>query len=219
MSARIGGREENHHSRRSGDALLQRPLSPDAALPGRRRGDFDHAPCAAAAQRGVPAQPAARNQPGLLRAPAAAAQARAGGRGVARRDAPAPDHRRLQAPFRLPHLRRRLQGFAAVGLSAAQEIRNAVRALYPDQLPGPARRIVVGGAGSGDRAEQPHRPDDQRQAAVRRLRDRRREARGLRSALSFSARHEDRRRSALHGARAVRAPRRRHGRVLPRHCA
>ncbi len=81
----------------------------------------------------------------------------------------------------------------ALGLSAAQEIRDAVRALHPDQLPGPARRIVVGGARGGDRAEQPHRPGHQRQAAVLRLRDGAGEARALRRGLPLSAQHEDRR--------------------------
>ena len=124
--------------------------------------------------------------------------------------------RRFQAPLRLHHLRRRLQGSDALCLSVAEEIPAAVRALHPDQLSRPARRIVVGRARSGDRAEQPHRHGDQRQGPVLRVRHGEGKARSVRPGLWLSAQHEDRGRTAPRGARPVRLPPRRYRVVLPR---
>ena len=93
-----------------------------------------------------------------------------------RRDASPADRRRFRPPLRLHHHRRRLSRHAAMGLSDPQAPRGAVRGLHPDQLSGPARRIVVAGARGGDRPQRAHQPSDRRPGAGLRLRDAGREA-------------------------------------------
>ena len=175
----VGRIEENHHPDRAGNALFQRHASFDAPAGGRRRRHPDAASRAPAAPGRVSAQPPAGSHAAVPGGAAGAARARAYRRGLARRDARPLHRRRFQAPLRLHHLRRRLQGPDALGLSAAEKIPDAVRALRPDQLPRPARRIVVGRARSGDRAEQPHRHGDQRQGSVLRMRQRAGKARAV----------------------------------------
>ena len=148
-------------------------------LVGWRRRNPDPAPCATGAPGGLPAQPAAGSHAGLSGGAATAACPCAHRRCLARRNASAFHRRRFQAPLRLPDVRRRLQGFFALGLSAAAQIQTAVRDVYRDQLSRPARRTVVGRARSGDRAKHPHRHGDQRQGPVFRMRDRARKARTL----------------------------------------
>ena len=96
-------------SRGAEHALLQRRVPGAAAADGRRRRDPDAASRAAAAARPVPAEPSARGDAAVLRARDPAAAPLQGRSDLARRDAPAADHRRLSAPpLRLRHLRRRL---------------------------------------------------------------------------------------------------------------
>ena len=98
--------------------------------------------------RRVPAEPAARSVAGVPRRRAPLAAPRAGRSRLARRDA-SPAHRaRFPPPLRVPHVRRRLSRQSALRAADPEEIRRAVRALHPDQLSRPARRIVVAHAGS-----------------------------------------------------------------------
>ena len=185
--------EDDDHPRRTGDALLQRRQRADAAVRARRRRDPD------AASRAARSGPTAFQPNRLLEVTPEFLERvvrylRRRGLDIVSLDEvlPAPGRAGFLAPLRLHHHRRRLSRHAAMGLSDPQALRRAVRRLYPDELPGPAGRVVVARARGRGGAQQPRHAAARRRRAGLRLRDGDGEARPLRPALSLCAQPSDR---------------------------
>ena len=177
------GIEEDHYPNGAGNALFQRRASRHASVRRRGGGDPDAPPCAPAAAGPLPAQPAARGDAGFPRRRHALSAPQAADAGQPRRDASPARGRRLPAPLRLHHDRRRIPRHAAMGLSDPQAVRSAVHGLPADELSRPARRIVVAGARSGGGAQRSRRPPGRGQRAELRMRDAGGQGPCLRSAL------------------------------------